>query len=124
MKKIFFTILLLTSISISGQSFGDKVTKAPVRVQLQIGIWDMTDYANRLINHGLTTSEWDTVYDVGFKIVNDENTNTTFQHFKINLQGNKFQFDIGLQGDTYFNSTDYDSLQVNRGFITFTYTPD
>jgi hypothetical protein len=111
-----------TSI-INGNTLNADTALANERVsqELEIGSWDWSASFSKSVNHGLSVTEWKTIRNIDYTIIND--TDDDYQPIArfgyTNLNATSFDFLVGFSG-----GTDYDDPAVNRGFITFTYLPD
>ena len=111
-----------TSI-INGNTLNSTTALANERVyqELEIGSWDWSASFTKSVNHGLSVTEWKTIRNIDYTIINDADTD--FQPMTAfgltSLNATSFDLVVGSSG-----GTDYDDPAVNRGFITFTYLPD
>jgi len=111
-----------TSI-INGNTLNADTALANERIfqELEIGSWDWSASFTKSVNHGLSVTEWKTIRNVDYTIINDADTD--FQPMTAfgltSLNATSFDLIVGSSG-----GTDYDDPAVNRGFITFTYLPD
>tara|TARA_R110000737_G_scaffold108_2_gene678 strand:+ start:1843 stop:4836 length:2994 start_codon:yes stop_codon:yes gene_type:complete len=108
---------------INGNTLNSTTALANERVyqELEIGSWDWSASFTKSVNHGLSATEWKTIRNLDYTIIND--TDDDYQPMArfgyTNLNATSFDFLVGFSG-----GTDYDDPAVNRGFITFTYLPD
>ena len=111
-----------TSI-INGNTLNSDTALASERIyqELEIGSWDWSSSFSKSVNHGLSVTEWKTIRNIDYTIINDaDNDYQPMARFGYtNLNATSFDFLVGFSG-----GTDYDDPAVNRGFITFTYIPD
>ena len=111
-----------TSI-INGNTLNTTTALASERIyqELEIGSWDWSASFSESVNHGLSVTEWKTIRNVDYTIINDADDDyqpmTAFGLTSLNATS--FDLLVGSSG-----GTDYDDSAVNRGFITFTYIPD
>lgn len=100
-------------------------------VKLEIGIWDMgsTFFINTA--HTLSSSEWQTVHEVSSIIFND--AQTILDDFSANILVGVGPNNISVDNTNiilrapvtgFFDDGAHTSGGINRGFITFWYTPD
>ena len=97
-----------------------------VKVTLNIGNWDMDALSSATIVHGLSATEWLTVKILATNII-DDNSSALFSFTDYDTCEsfvNSSVFVLQYVTSTKFNSVDFDDNTINRGTITFTYTPD
>ena len=87
---------------------------------IEIGSWDLTGASTKSVSHGLSATEWKTVRNMGATIINDADDDyqplTAFG--LISLSSTSFDILIGS------STSNYDDAAVNRGYVSFFYTPD
>jgi len=98
---------------------------------INIGDWNMDTGATINVAHGLSATEWKTIYDINVIIRND--TDALYYSLlnpssALVVGGLRFwdSTNITLERTTagLFDSTNFDSISYNRGFLTFWYIPD
>ena len=105
-----------------------------VTTTVNIGDWDMDTTTLVNIAHSLSATEWQTIRSIEVIIRNDTDTQrellTAFEDVTSAYRAGGVRYfdstNIRLLRRTggIFDNTSYDSTSYNRGFITFSYTPD
>lgn len=96
-------------------------------VQLEIGSWDMNNPANGtiFISHGLSATEWKTVRQVEAEVIDDgENAITNLNNSGMINGTNSATIILVRIPNGNFQNVNYDDATMNRGWVTFWYTPD
>ena len=105
-----------------------------VTTTINIGDWDMSALATITVAHGLSATEYKTIR-LAEVIIRDDtdvyyNPITSFSSLGGTGRGgidfiDATNFDLRIVGGgTGYQNTSYDSTSYNRGWITFSYTPD
>jgi len=92
---------------------------------IEIGAWDMDATATKLVAHGLDVGPgFVNIQSVSAIIRNDNSSTTTeFSGNSIDyIRLNTTAVDMGRTASGIFDSTGYDDIGINRGFIVIRYT--
>ena len=108
------------------------VVNPPItEVELQIGDWDMDTTVAIDVSHNLSATEWKTIRNVNVMIRNDADSS----HYNLD-RGSGFGdggsmtvinatiIQVARVTGGIYDNINYDSTSYNRGWITFSYTPD
>ena len=103
--------------------------RAQRTVELEIGDWDMADNisgSSTSVSHGLSATEWKTIRQVEATIRQDNDT--YYYDLKGESRGvtsyNSTVITIARADGSPFDGNDFNATGFNRGWITFSYTPD
>jgi len=114
-------------------SYTSKSLKYGVKT-IEIGDWNMDADAGKVVPHGLSATEWKTIRNINVVIRDDAES----AHVPLNglnddsdglmMGGITYYDSVEIELKRYttgrFDSASFDSTSYNRGWITFTYTPD
>jgi len=93
---------------------------------LSIGAWNMDVNGIVSIFHGLSATEWKTIHGVTVMIRNDVDSFRGQLDFQAHSNSgvNSTYIVLSRVALDYFDNPAFSSIGVNRGYITFWYTPD
>jgi len=127
--------MALTDLSAITSSTLNRVVAGRIVKDINIGDWNMdtTDGVN--IPHGLTATEYLTIKGVYVTIIDDSGVSlrdlqsSDMANFNYDMQGsvegiNATNIFLKRKPAGYFDTSTYDSVGFNRGYITFSYIKD